>query len=347
MIKKIKVLLALICFVLLVVCQGYVHADALGYGVKALIPDNQRNKEVSYFDLKTSPNMSEIISVAISNNSDKVVSLEPVVNLSKTNFNGVMDYQNPKLKSDVSLPMDISKIVTPVEKKIDIAAHTTQEVKFQINMPDRPFNGQLVGGIVLKDLNQKSKKSGVSNVYAFVVGIVLHGNQELDKDTLALGDVVPDQNNYRNVITSELRNTSAKILSKLSVETTVTKKNSDKILYAATKEKMMLAPNSILPFPTSLKNKSLKPGHYTIHIAAKTKDQNWHFDKDFEIKGEVAKKLNAQAVELEKDYTWLYMTAIGILIILLACIFFYIRHKNKEQKKLKAELNSLRDERDL
>lgn len=340
---KKTIVFALISIIAIAAFSLKAGASSVGFGVVPEIPDNQVNKNLTYFDLKTTPGMQETIKVKITNDSNKSVTLEPVVNTSKTNYNGVIEYQNTKLKSDKTLPADIGKIVTPLQKQTTIAANSSQEISFSVNMPDKQFKGQLIGGMVFKDTNQTTRKSGISNQYAYVVGVVLHGYEDEEKNSMSLGQVFADQNNYRNVITADLRNTSAKIISKLSVTTKITKQGSSNVLYTATQNSKMVAPNSIYPFPTSLNNKELKSGNYTIDVVAKTKTQKWHFKKNFKITGKVAKKLNDKAVNLEKDYTWLYTVVIIMLIILLMVLFYYLRKKKNAERALKSEIEALKN----
>lgn len=341
------VAIAVTSLLCLVGLQGSIKADNNNSPVFSVIPKtagNQMNTNATYYDLKTTPNMQETISVTVNNASKNEVRIAPEVNLAKTNYNGVIDYQTKGLKSDKSLPYDISELVKPAEKETIIPGNSSRDITFKIKMPNKQYTGQLIGGIVFRDLNHKTTKTGISNDYAYVVGIVLHGSQEESKNKLSLGKVYPDQNNYRNVITAEVHNQSAKIASDLHVQTSVTKRGSSHVLYQADKKNQMIAPNSIFKLPTSLENQALKPGRYTIHIKIKGKKQHWSFNKDFTIKGSEAKKLNKKAVDLEKDYSWLYATIIGILGVLLIVIMLYIRKKKHDQQALLAEIKKLKEE---
>ncbi|MDT2396057.1 LPXTG cell wall anchor domain-containing protein [Enterococcus avium] len=54
-------------------------------------------------------------------------------------------------------------------------------------------------------------------------------------------------------------------------------------------------------------------------------------EKDFEIKADVAKKLNDSDVTIKKDYTWLYIL-IGVILLLLIVIFLVWRKKKNDKK---------------
>lgn len=114
---------------------------------------------------------------------------------------------------------------------------------------------------------------------------------------------------------------------------------------------MQMAPNSNFNLSVPLKGDRLKAGTYTMKIEAYgQKDQNgsypfqakgsqkeekyryhWSLEKDFEIKADVAKKLNDSDVTIKKDYTWVYIL-IGIVLLLLIILFLVWRKKNNDKK---------------
>ncbi|MGX7239219.1 LPXTG cell wall anchor domain-containing protein, partial [Enterococcus phoeniculicola] len=63
----------------------------------------------------------------------------------------------------------------------------------------------------------------------------------------------------------------------------------------------------------------------------------WTFEKEFEIKKEVADKLNAKDVSIEKeDFPWLYVI-IGALILLIAILLLILFLKRKKDKDEEAK----------
>ncbi|EGP5244601.1 DUF916 domain-containing protein, partial [Enterococcus faecium] len=45
--------------------------DSVGFNVKAILPENQLNKENSFFDLRVAPNQKQEIELLITNTSSK------------------------------------------------------------------------------------------------------------------------------------------------------------------------------------------------------------------------------------------------------------------------------------
>ena len=169
------------------------------------------------------------------------------------------------------------------------------------------------------------------------------------KPDLKATKVEPAQVNARNVINVHLQNPQAVYLNQLDVATTITKKGSAEVLYESQAESMQMAPNSHFAYPISLNGEKLEAGKYTMKMTAygekaedgeyKVKTSNgsdetykykWEFEKDFEIKGEVARELNDKDVTIEQDNTWIYLL-FGVLLLLLLLLLF-IFWKRKKQK---------------
>ena len=83
----------------------------MGYSVKANLPENQIDKNKTYFDLKMDPNQKEEISLTVKNSSEEEIILNIVPNNSKTNQNGVIDYSDENLEKDKSLKYSLTDII--------------------------------------------------------------------------------------------------------------------------------------------------------------------------------------------------------------------------------------------
>ena len=59
--------------------------DSVGFNVKAVLPENQLNKENSFFDLRVSPNQEQEIELLITNTSSKEEVYDIAINQAYTN----------------------------------------------------------------------------------------------------------------------------------------------------------------------------------------------------------------------------------------------------------------------
>ncbi|MGX7265088.1 DUF916 and DUF3324 domain-containing protein [Enterococcus crotali] len=335
---KVTALVALI-----VGCFFFSHsasADTMAYSVKANIPENQIDKSKTYFDLKMTPGQKQDVSLTISNSSKEKVTIIITPNIAVTNQNGVIDYNQEKVKPDASLKTPITDIISD-KQKVTLEPQETKDVVFTLQMPETPFDGTILGGFyVTKEATEKEEKDSesvqIKNRYSYVIGIQLRENEQAVKPVLQLNDVKPTLQNYRTAISANLQNTQATIINDLEVEAKISKKGSTEVLYETTKKDMSMAPNSNFYFPIMMDNQPLKAGKYTLRLSAKDKTEAWKFEQDFDISPEDTKKLNKEAVDLVEEPTdWLkigLMIGGGVLALLVVVGFVIYRHKKKKKE---------------
>ena len=194
-----------------------------------------------------------------------------------------------------------------------------------------------------KDKAEESEKNvQIVNNYSYVIGIQLSENTAEIKPNLKLNQIKPALLNYRTAVTANIQNTKATKIKDLSVDGKVMRKGSSDVLHETVKENLSMAPNSNFDFPINWDNQTLEAGTYTLKLNAKSGEDEWEFEKDFEISAKGSNKLNKEAVELEKKpVNWLVIILIvaGSFIVLMSIIFYFIyRHKKKLAAEKRARL---------
>ncbi|MDT2739279.1 DUF916 and DUF3324 domain-containing protein [Enterococcus canintestini] len=361
-VKKIIMLLAAVFCCLLLPQPSF--ASEFNFAVTPKTSANQIDKTKTYFDLLLAPNQADELSVALRNDTDQKVVVEAQINSATTNGNGVVEYSQNEIKADETLQYNIKDFVK-APSEISLAPHSAAEYKIKIQMPNEKFSGVIAGGITFKEkaaktdnstAKQEDKGLAIKNEYSYVVALLMRQTTDNGAPDLKLTKVAADQRNARNVIQGNLQNPNPTYLNQLATKTTISKKGSDTALYTSEKKGMQMAPNSNFDLAVALNGEALKAGKYTMKIEAYGrqdekgqfkfigdghKETNYHYhwslSKDFEIKAEVAKKLNDSDVTIKKDYTWVYIL-IGILLLLLLILFFIIwrRKKNKADDEAKS-----------
>ncbi|SPC41927.1 conserved exported hypothetical protein [Carnobacterium divergens] len=318
-----------------------VSASELNFAVEPLIPENQRDKTKTYFDLLVKPDSEQTIEINLRNDTENEVIVEPKVHSATTNLNGVVEYGPVETKRDSTLKHDLNEVVS-VEKEVKIPAQSSVKLPLTITVPKEEFNGILAGGITLQEKetknndNTETKGLSIQNQYAYVVALVLNENNTQVKPELKLNKVFPDQVNARNVINTNLQNSTPNYLNQLNVVAKITQKGKTTALYETTKKAMQMAPNSNFDFPISLAGERLEAGEYTLELTATTKADRWHWKKNFIIKADEAKKLNAKDVTIKKDYTWLYiMIGIGLIVLSILIVILILKRKRKKEEERK------------
>ncbi|EOH97515.1 DUF916 and DUF3324 domain-containing protein [Enterococcus pallens] len=342
-------------------------ASEFSFAVTPVIPENQIDKTKTYFDLKMAPDQKEQVNVELRNDTDRNVKVDVTVNSATTNSNVIVEYGKNKIAPDKSLKYNLKDYVK-APNQVTINAHSTLQVPFDLTMPKEQFDGLMAGGITFKEAKDEkttentSEQKGlaIENEYSYVVALLMRQNTTKVTPQMALNTVKPSQLNARNVIVSNLQNSKATYINQVAIDAEITKKGDSTVLYSEHHDGLQIAPNSQFDFPVHLNGKPLEAGKYHIklvvngdknaegqYIRGKDKDNQaehytnqWVFDKDFTIDGQVARKLNDKDVTIKKDYTWLYIL-IGILLLLLVLFIIWLiwrkKKKDEEDKENKAE----------
>lgn len=114
--------------------------DNMAYSVSAVIPENQIDKTLTYFDLKMEPNQKQEIVLNVSNASDKEEIIVITPNNAKTNQNGVIDYSQSKGEGDSSLTVPLTSVISEAQE-VGLAPNESKQVTFTLQMPEKEFDG--------------------------------------------------------------------------------------------------------------------------------------------------------------------------------------------------------------
>lgn len=334
--KKLPLLLVTICLFITSFPQEKL-ASSPNFSVQAILPENQKSKNVSYFDFELMPNSQQTIEIAISSVSavgeERTYKIE--VNNATTNRNGLVDYSEGDREKDSSLKIALSEIVKVVPT-VTIPHGETVRVPIQIDMPDEHFEGILLGGITVTEVEDELEdtKQQVTNVFYYNIGLALSQGDVTPPLELNLVGVSKSQENRRSIISGIIQNPTARILRNLSIDASIHRKGQVKPLFYRSETNMAMAPNSNFDFGVGTEDQPLKAGSYTMKVKATAEDEEWEWTKAFEITKEEAKKLNETAVGLEINNTILYIgVAVGLLSALLVIITLLIV-TNKRIKKV-------------
>ncbi|KOS63085.1 DUF916 and DUF3324 domain-containing protein [Lysinibacillus agricola] len=341
--KNMLLTLVGIVMVGLVWFAPFASASEFNFGVHTVIPENQIDKEKTYFNLKMEPNQKQTLTIRLRNDTPEDVVIEPKIHSATTNLNGVVEYGPTKAERDSSLLYELGDLIK-TDKEITVPANGSKELHLNVTMPEEQFDGILAGGITLEEKESASKKEetnkglSIENKYAYVVGITLQETDEIVEQDLQLHEVEAGQLNARNVINATLQNPTATYLNRFEVDAEVTEKGKTEVLYQSKKQDMQVAPNSSFEYPIPLDGEKFKSGEYTLHMKAKSSKESWEFEKDFTIKAEEVKQFNATDVSIEGPNYLAYL--VGLLILLVAGLLFYIVYSKKKQKKQQEEMNN-------
>lgn len=336
--------------------------DRVPYSVRARLPENQDNAQVSYFDLKVVPGANQTLEVEVFNSSDEEITVVVDTNFGATNTNGLVTYDGSIEDYDETMAYSFNDISQVYEQEITIPANDSELALVDLFIPEEGFDGQILGGIhfVLdREDDQTDAAVGFVNQYAYVIGVNLeqvqpeHIDSEENPELVAklqvldnapveaidpeldLNYVRAELINYRTGINAVFSNKTPVLINNLNFQAWITEVGDEEVLYERTVENFSVGPNNIFHFPISLNNAPLDPGDYTFYALAENETDTFEFSQDFTITEEVADDINEESVELEDNsyWAWLIGGVIGLIILLIVVVIILLK-KLKAQNKV-------------
>ncbi|EOL42873.1 DUF916 and DUF3324 domain-containing protein [Enterococcus caccae] len=318
------------------------QASEINFNVKAILPENQRSKEVSYFDLRVVPGEKQILSVELINDTQEDVTIQASANSAITNDNGIVDYSYSDTKKDSSAAFTFSEIAK-MPKNIVLPKKSSKIMECIVEIPEESFDGYVLGGLYFEQKGEAEEKSkgalAVGNRFSYVVGVLLSETDKEVKPELALNKVQATQLNGNNAVIMNLQNKKPAMVKKLQLDAKLYYENETKPRYENHQESLAMAPNTNFNYKIDLKEQPFIAGNYTVKIKANDGYKDWTWEKTFVIKEKEAKKYNATAINLPPNpklgFPWTLVISIGagILVVILGIIYYFNQKLKKEQQK--------------
>ncbi|AKS68170.1 hypothetical protein RN70_00710 [Staphylococcus schleiferi] len=334
--KKV-ITLFITCLLMFAFVTRHVYAknDNVPFSVRAILPDNQVDKNVSYFNIEMAKGDTQDLPVELYNSSSNPVHLVIDRHFAATNSNGIITYDGSIKKHDASMKYPFEKISSIAQKEVTLSPGQTTTIHIKVQAPQKAFDGTILGGIYIKQKqDQQGANQGVQiqNQYAYAIAVQI---QEKDNNTkvkpdLKLNDVKATTIDKRTGAQTDFINPTATIIKNLKFKGTIYKQGSDKALYERQVNDFDVAPNNRFHFPIMFDNQEIKPGKYTFKGNAQNKDHRWTFEKDFTVTDKDAKKANDDAIELDKGISiWWFIIPIALLIAIIVFILYLRRRKSQ------------------
>lgn len=331
--KKLAVILSLVFGLSTVLIFGRTaQADGdepkKSYSVQAILPDNQLNKDVSYYDLKVEPNQKTTLNLLVSNTGQQSINVDVELNNAYTTNSATIGYDKYSATTYKSENPQLSSLVEGKRKqKVKLKAGETKQVSFKIKAPEKEFKGIILGGLTTTagvSSNEKSKVN-VANQIRYVKGVVLHSKEDAVKPDLNLKSAAPNAFDDSVGIAYNVTNEAPININDLKVKAKISHKGLKDTNYKA--ENLQIAPDSNFQYYIPIKH--LKPGIYTTEL---TFYNEAGFSKTMTNKLKVTQgKIQAldestQETSSNKTLIFVIVGLIGILFIGL-WVFFYVTGK--------------------
>ena len=324
--KKIIVMVAYVCCFFSFGIS--VFADSNSYSVTPLSPENQKEDSPGYFDLKVIPNQKQTLKVMIENTSDKEQHYKIYVNTAATNQNGIIDYSIGDLKKDTSMEFSLQDLIELKDPQVAISANSQKEVTMILSVPEKLFNGVLLGGITIEPVTKNNEKE-INNVLTRTLAIQLTESEDEIQPEVKAGAVSISQENLRNNVSIELRNIKPVVLTKVTANISIRKAKEEKSIIEQKRENLSFAPNTSFKLMNEW-NKPFESGEYIYSIELNDeKDNKWHFEKKFTIQEKEAKTFNeTSVVDYKNDkHSFQLYTCLVLVLLFLSGILYWKRIK--------------------
>lgn len=317
-------------------------AEFSQFSVKAVLPKNQIDKSLSYFDLKVKPGQKQTIRLLLTNSSKtETVKANISFNTAYTNRTGLIAYNNGPYRKDETLKYSVSEFINIKNPTPTLTPSSSLYIDVDVTMPNNDFQGTLLGGFVVTMNSPTSPQEGsddnngiaLENRFAYTVGLKLRQNTEEVKPDFHLKSISPQLVNYRTSVVANLQNSEALITKDMKISAWVYKKNSDTVLKEAHQENAEMAPNSNFDFTIDWNRQKLVPGAYRLKMKVEYSGEVWEFDQDFTI--ENVDSMNNEANTITVIPLWVYVVGGFFLMGCIAFLFFLLGKKRakKEQEK--------------
>lgn len=320
------------------------RTEEIGFYVRAVLPENQTDDSLSYFDLRTTPGESQELCVEVVNESGRELIVELAAVSASTNRNGVIDYKTPGVQ-DQTLTIPFSEIAKPEKRTITIGPYDTQKAVTVINVPEETYDGVILGGLVFTgaDSGQGQEADGtmIRNRYSYVIGVVLSDNDTIVRPDFELDSINAQLVNHYPAVVHQIRNRNAAIAKNINLHIIITDEDGRPV---ADVEKLGIdmAPNSVMPVAITLTGTEdnrfrgqLPAGNYNSEIYLEHAGNEYYFEEAFTLGSIETDILNAEIPEAQlarkQENPWLIGLFAGIVTFILMSILFFWLDRRREK----------------
>ena len=240
------------------------------YSVQAILPDNQKNKDVSYYDLQVEPNQPTTLELMVVNTGTEKINVEVELNNAYTTDSATIGYDQYKAQLYKNkIPSLDSLVDGPRKTSVALDKGEIKKVSFKIKAPDQPFAGIILGGVTsTATVNTAGKeKVGVSNQIRYVKGVVLHSKSDEVTPNMNLIKAEPRAINDEMGLSYTVDNLAPININDVSVKAVIKHRGMKDIKYLA--KNLQIAPDSKFSYFIPIDH--LKPGIYSTKLTFTSK----------------------------------------------------------------------------
>lgn len=338
--------------------------SGIGFYVKAVLPENQIDDSLTYFDLRVAPGQTQTLQVEVVNETDESITVDIGAISASTNRNGVIDYKTPNIR-DKTLQHPFSEMAVLENTCLSIPAHKSQTARVTITLPQSEYDGVVLGALVFtrrpEDAPAPSEGMALQNVYSYVIGVKLSENDTAVLPNFELESIEADTVNYQPAMVHLIRNKNAAIAKNMALHVVV-RDESGNTVAKVERTGVDMAPNSAMALAvtpgegapsesTAQTPGQLQPGHYTSEITLEMDGQSWNFQQAFTIGSIEAESINSESVGATTPATGLPLRTVlvillavaSLVILILVIILLRVLRRREETRELNRQMRKRRE----
>lgn len=342
--QHVKVFIAILCMGLGIIATTLTTTQVLaadetansqpkksrsGFSVQAILPEEQTDQDLGYFDLQTTPNSTHEVGVRLFGTGTESITVIVEVTNAYTANSGNIAYNKYNVQLYNHKQTAVSDMVQGKRRQIvTLAPGETKEVKYTLKLPEAAYQGLALGAITAtgKISAETSGQMTVNNQIAYSLGIVLRqGDSQSVVPAFKVGRVRPKIYSTEKGVGIKIANTAAMNASKVTMHTKFYKDG--KLVKTVNQSSIAMAPNSQFEHFVPIK---LHAGAYKIvgQIQSSNGGQQ-KFTKHLTVtKKQANKKVttipSAETPKETHNIGWIVLfIALGIIVLAIIWIGIY------------------------
>lgn len=309
------------------------HADGSDVAVAPVYPSNQISPN-GIFDLKVSPGQIQTIHLKVVNLSKFTNSITVEPTTAYTSDSGLLAIDKVHAPESKRLQISFRKIVNKSDLKqhITLSPNKVKIISITFRVPNKPFTGVTVGGLLVKSNNSENQGTGkginLRNKFAYTMSVVLKEQKKVAQPRLTIGSVKPGKMDSNIIVNSVFNNVEPAVISDMKMTATITKISNGKQMGKTSANGLSVAPSSSYKYMNNWDSNNIFPGKYHYKAVFVTADgHHWTLEKDFNVNVLDSLALN------NRNNPWIWYLIILLIILILILILWYLIRKKLREKR--------------
>lgn len=306
-------------------------AEKTGFTVESVQPENQINKDFSFFYVHTQPSEEQTLKVKVISKRKEASRVNISLTNAVTNITGQIDYGQKNVQLDSSMTLPLTDFVSLQTKTLTVANFEEKIIEIHVKPPKESYQGVRLGAVVFQSADVQKEQSGVKNTYGYKIALMTSEDLRPYNEGGRINylSVKPRLQNGQKVIAMKVQNPESAVLENVSISTKIFPKGEKEPLATNGLTGMKLAPNSSFDYLTYLGLENLKAGKYVIQATGTDGKETWEWEKEFTISDKEANQMNEDAA-YKLLLPKLYKLIGGILVALTILNLAYLLYRKKK-----------------